>query len=98
MKENKPNCYECKWRVPIPGSAHSECTHPVTKETLPSDRLRLFVTLRAEMDVIAAEKLGIKADPHGIKNGWFNWPWNFDPVWLEACDGYEPTEEPKGGD
>ena len=28
-------------------------------------------------------------DEHGIKNGWFNFPWNFDPIWLENCDGYE---------
>jgi len=34
--------------------------------------------------------LNIKADPHGVKNGWFNFPWNFDPVWLENCDGFEP--------
>jgi len=26
----------------------------------------------------------------GIKKGWFNWPYNFDPVWLESCDGFFP--------
>jgi hypothetical protein len=35
------------------------------------------------------DKLGIKADYHGIKNGWFNWPYNFDPIWLIECKGYE---------
>jgi len=23
---------------------------------------------------------------------WFIWPVNFDPVWLENCDGFEPKE------
>lgn len=31
----------------------------------------------------------VTGNPHGIKNGWFNWPYNFDPVWLETCNGFE---------
>lgn len=31
----------------------------------------------------------VNANNHGVKNGWFYWPLNFDPVWLEACDGFE---------
>lgn len=27
---------------------------------------------------------------HGIKSGWFMWPFNFDPVWLESCDSHKP--------
>lgn len=30
---------------------------------------------------------------HGIRNGWFRWPVNFDPVWLETCDGFSTREE-----
>ena len=26
---------------------------------------------------------------HGIKHGWFFWPFNFDPIWVEECDGFE---------
>lgn len=28
-------------------------------------------------------------DEHGVKNGWFFHPFNFDPVWLRYCDGFE---------
>lgn len=28
---------------------------------------------------------------HGMQKGWAWWPHNFDPVWLESCDGYEPS-------
>jgi len=36
----------------------------------------------------AVEKLGIQGSPHGIRNGWFMWPFNFDPVWLQNCNGF----------
>ncbi len=34
--------------------------------------------------------LGAKAigNAHGIRNGWFMWPINFDPNWLVSCDGF----------
>ena len=28
----------------------------------------------------------------GIRNGWFNWPYNFDPIWLRDCDGFTAKE------
>lgn len=34
----------------------------------------------------------IKGHEHGIKNGWFFWPHNFDPVWLQNCEGFESEE------
>ena len=37
----------------------------------------------------------VKGNPHGIKNGWFMWPFNFDPIWLELCDGFSDNPEDK---
>lgn len=40
---------------------------------------------------------------HGIDQGWFTWPINYDPVWLLSCDGFKPSgrgdghEEENGG-
>jgi hypothetical protein len=77
----KPNCYKCVHRGNLPGDAHSRCNHPLAS-------MSIFVTHE--------NPLGIEAAAHGIKNGWFFWPLNFDPVWLEACNGFEakavPTE------
>jgi hypothetical protein len=29
---------------------------------------------------------------HGIKHGWFCYPWNFDPIWkTKLCDNFEPA-------
>ena len=22
---------------------------------------------------------------HGVKHGWCYWPFNFDPIWIDAC-------------
>lgn len=35
----------------------------------------------------------IKGSMHGVRNGWFFWPFNFDPIWLEACGGFEPEQQ-----
>lgn len=63
---NKPNCYECKYRGEVPGSAHSECTNKNAK---------------------------VEGHETGIKRGWFYHPFNFDPVWLISCDGYESKQK-----
>ena len=95
---DKPNCYECKHRGSVPGSCHSRCEHPTNAE--PGDRdpvsevMAIFASVGRGGPVIGdtAVKMGIKGDPHGIRSGWFNWPFNFDPVWLESCNGFEPKK------
>ena len=37
----------------------------------------------------------IKGNRHGIKNGWFYWPFLFDPIWLESCDSFEEVNNEK---
>ena len=93
MNENQ-KCYSCKWRRDCVGSAHSRCTHPAVgaegSDPL-GELLAIFASVGRTEPVIAqaATKLNIRGRAHGIAHGWFNWPWNFDPVWLENCDGFE---------
>ena len=77
----KPNCYDCKYRGTIPGDAHSCCKYPGTETGL----LDFFT----EANMKLLKELKIKANPHGVRNGWFMWPINFDPVWLENCEGFK---------
>lgn len=35
----------------------------------------------------------VKGNQHGIKNGWFFWPIDFDPIWLESCTGFKEKEK-----
>ena len=79
----KPNCYKCKYRREIPGDIHSACAYPGNKIGI----LDMFMQTSDNR-----KKLNIKADPIGIKNGWFMWPVNFDPAWLENCDGFEAKD------
>ena len=89
-----PGCYECQYRQNVPGDAHSRCGHP--KASSHENGLMEMVAMMKgrgpAVNVYAAVELGIKANLHGLKMGWFNWPYNFDPVWLEACNGFTPKE------
>lgn len=85
MSNSKPNCYKCIHRGPVPGDAHSCCYHPDTGYK--DSNLRKML--------VAHYVLNIKANQHGIDSGWFNWPINFDPVWLENCEGFTKDDSNK---
>jgi hypothetical protein len=88
---SKPNCYECKWRGSVPGSAHSCCKHPKNGWALDDPMLQILSVFASvgRVDPIQAETgLHVKGDPGGVAHGWFNWPFDFDPTWLEECDGF----------
>ncbi len=34
----------------------------------------------------------VQGSDHGKSHGWFAWPINFDPIWLEECDSFEPIK------
>ena len=92
----KPDCYKCKHRGEVPGSAHSRCNHPEAKQQMEAmgpmaELIGLLGKRGPGLPLVSS--LGIKADAHGIKNGWFVWPANFDPVWLEACNGFDSKRE-----
>lgn len=98
VKSVKPNCYECRWRGHLAGSCHSKCCHPATKEFHANPMLALFGTFfapvgRAELPPMYPPELEIEGNECGIRNGWFHYPFNFDPVWLDKCKGFEKYRE-----
>ena len=98
--DSRPDCYKCIFRGNIPGSAHSRCRHPsVPKESDNplAEMMALFASV-GRLDPIIDKSsilLGIKARESGIRRGWFNWPYNFDPVWLLECNGYTEKKDGK---
>lgn len=38
------------------------------------------------------KKAKVEGAPYGIRSGWFNFPYNFDPTWLISCDGFKAKE------
>lgn len=96
---NKPNCYECIYRHSIPGDCHSCCAHPSVNKLGDNPLSVLFALLGKRManeSYVTGEELHIKGNEHGIRNGWFCWPFNFDPIWLENCDGFKAKEKANG--
>lgn len=95
--KDRPNCYKCKWRGDVPGSAHSSCKHPSLEAANKNPGMQLagiFASVgRFPPIVVTSDELNIKGNPHGISHGWFNFPFNFDPTWLENCDGFESKGE-----
>lgn len=85
----KTNCYNCKYRGTVPGDAHSCCNHPAIDNNPPGQTMIMSLLGVAST---AQQELNIKANAHGVQSCWFFWPVNFDPVWLENCDGYTPKE------
>lgn len=90
----KPNCHECRHRGTVLGSCHSSCHHPEVKSAHDDPMLGAFAILAGvgRVDPMVVKALGVTGHPHGIRSGWFNWPWNFDPTWLLTCTGFAARE------
>lgn len=94
MTTTKPNCYNCPFRRDVPGDAHSSCMHPIVEKAMKSQGLLVFeLMIMVGVATPILKGLTIKGNPHGIQNGWFMWPCNFNPTWIEECSGYTPKEQ-----
>jgi len=96
-EQQKPNCYECQYRGGVAGSAHSSCKHPSFAKVQDDPLLNIMAIFASVGRVpainIESSECKVTANPHGIRKGWFNHPYNFDPVWLETCTGFKPNDE-----
>lgn len=83
----------CQYIGNVPGSAHKRCEHPAYKKQMENPMLQLlsiFASVGRTMPITGiSNEIEVIGDPTGIKNGWFNHPFNFDPIWLVKCTGYK---------
>lgn len=77
---SKANCYECKHREQLEYSHHSRCN-------LFDKKQQIYMVAMPQLAALV-----VRGNAHGIANGWFFWPLDFDPVWLESCIGFERDE------
>ena len=84
QSQTEKNCYNCKYRQGVVGSCHSSCTYPID-----SSKAAIMFMTGATSIINEDGSFVIKGNPHGVKNGWFTWPIDFDPVWVETCTGFE---------
>jgi hypothetical protein len=86
------NCYECKFKGSVPGSAHSSCNFlkEIVGDKQGASLIELLLSagtikLTATDKKTGVEKPMVSLSEHGVKNGWANWPFDFDPIWVEEC-------------
>lgn len=75
------DCHNCAFASNVSGSTHIQCNF--VKEKLGPHAILFainpIVSLKDVKDV-----LGFGFNEHGVKNGWCQFPLNYDPVWLEG--------------
>lgn len=89
----KPHCHKCTHRRSLPGNSHSACAHPKAMEVKSVAGSVWALAAAFGGPPVNPGILGVIGDEHGIRRGWFGWPFNFDPTWLLACDGFEEKGE-----
>lgn len=86
-----PDCYACRWRQNVPGSAHSACGNPLVQKP---DTAALCAAAVMQFGGFTTDHLAVRFNAHGVRSGWAFFPFNFDPVWLETCTGFVASEAP----
>lgn len=85
-------CSTCKHAGDVYNSCHASCKHPAVNEIISnSDDLMFLLDGIVNKKKIPYIHMSLKVDikKQGIEGGWASWPFNFDPMWLDNCTGYE---------
>jgi hypothetical protein len=101
MPDNKtsPDCFECKHRGDVSGGRLVSCNHPAVESSEGNDPVSEATAFLASVGRLPPvpdeprDELNIRGDLRGVRDGSFRWPYSYDPVWLENCDGFEPKGE-----
>ena len=95
----KKRCENCIYRGEVPNSIHSSCNHPVAINII-SDSDSLFrmmecITGESRLGYTGSLRLKLKEnyEDYALGMGYFIFPINFDPLWIERCEGFT-TEKP----
>jgi hypothetical protein len=96
MENKKPNCYGCKFRGTVPGSAHSRCNLISSTVSDETKKFELEIMLATHQIQLTNGNTGeplVSMNEMGIRGGWASWPLDFDPVWLEVCAFETPSPQ-----
>jgi len=86
----KPICYQCAHRGPVRNSRHSSCHHPIAEDLTRRDLHRVMNGIITENKIPwLYDDLHVEFADQGIAQGYVLWPFNFDPIWLIQCTGFE---------
>ena len=77
-------CSNCKFRGSVAGSAHISCNYPKFKEV---QKLELSMLILGNLNVandFLESNFGFTVSQHPVSSGWFNFPFDFDPAWIQG--------------
>jgi len=94
-KITKTKCPMCIHRSDIGNDGWSACKHPevVRMEEQYPERKPGAIAAKALNIMAKALDLGIR--PSAMRLKWFNWPYCFSSMYIDACKGYEKRQRPK---
>lgn len=100
IKNLSMDCYNCIHRGTVPGSCHSSCRvlRLGTTDDSKTAVLESLVAIGSIKITLKEDQEAVKLNEHGVKNGWANWPLDFDPIWVDECVFYTKKEEEKVGE
>lgn len=75
----KRNCYHCKWGI---------SGHPLW-----SNHYRGCVHPNVHRGERGMVNISMTANLDAVDEGWFDFPFNFDPAWIDECKGFEKDRE-----
>lgn len=71
-----------------------ECKHSGSNSTMNSAHIHCSFFWRAGHNSKSEHPEGVE---HGVKNGWYDFPYNYDPIWMkEDCPQFSPKTTHNG--
>lgn len=80
----KNNCLNCDFKGTVAGSCHISCNYPKFDD---KNKLNISILLLGnfpEANSFLKSNFGFSIDQHPVLNGWFNFPFDFDPSWIQG--------------
>jgi len=81
-------CKECPHHeLALSSGHHQKCIHPAIEDK----QFEILALLMSGKNITITSKDAneefkmIELNAHGVREGWCNWPIDFDPIWVEAC-------------
>jgi hypothetical protein len=96
-KPKKNDCHLCPHSEKVTGSSHHIKCNAMSGAIA---MLTAMAVQSGKVQTMTNGKTGeveLRFNQHGVKNGWCNWPINFDPIWVD-CYLKVPQKEKEDGD
>lgn len=78
------NCHNCEYKARIPGDAHISCEYPYIKTEDRYTFSMLAISQPQQFNEVLNQNFGFTADIGALRQGYFTFPLNFDPTWMNG--------------